>query len=130
MLQAVLHAAGPSGAGGSGDRGGGGSATESEPSASGGSRLSSDLGASSGARANGGLSGAACYTTCLSKAKKGHEVGQKILIKCKGRISWKAMESELAAFKQQGREAGRSGVCGGGSSKITARRLDFLSSSS
>ena len=46
--QAVSHAAGASDAGG-----GGGSQTESEPSASGGSRLSSEPGGSTGARANG-----------------------------------------------------------------------------
>ncbi|KAK9837434.1 hypothetical protein WJX81_002188 [Elliptochloris bilobata] len=53
----VSHAAGASGAGASADRGGGGSATESEPSASGDSRVSSEPGASSGARANGEFSG-------------------------------------------------------------------------
>lgn len=78
VLQAVLHAAGPSGAGGSGERGGGGSATESEPSASGGSRLSSDVGASSGARANGGFSGAARRLPSPGKAAAA-QIGCRLL---------------------------------------------------
>lgn len=84
MLQAVLHAAGPSGAGGSGERGGGGSATESEPSASGGSRLSSDLGASSGARANGGFSGAARCLPSLVRATAAHMDTDRFILGCKG----------------------------------------------